>query len=28
LSMGHSIAVASLVYRFIGIENDSNSKTQ
>ena len=28
LSMGHFISVLSLVYRFISIENDSNSKTQ
>jgi len=28
LSMGHSISVPSLVYRFIDVENDSNSKNQ
>ena len=28
LSMGHFIVVPCLVYRFIGFENDSNSKTQ
>ena len=26
--MGHLISVSSLIYRFIGIENDSNSNTQ
>jgi len=28
LSMGHFISVLALVYRFIGLENDSNSNTQ
>jgi len=28
LSMGHLIAVSSLFYWFVGIENDSNSNTQ